>query len=114
MVTGWYQDIQWQKNAVSQTIVPQQFPNYNEILVYSTTTQADLGLYEMSVGSNPFTQLVAPPELDFNVISPGMACNDYCVSLGHSCNSYIPCRHNLSMHWQRSYFSTYKYVTHDK
>ena len=56
--------------------MPQQFPNYNEILVYSTTTQADLGLYEVSVGSNPFTQLLVPSELDFSVISPGMACND--------------------------------------
>ena len=39
----------------------------------------------MSVGYNPFTQLVVPWELDFNVISPGMVCNDYSICLGHSC-----------------------------
>ena len=76
-VTGRYQNIQWLKNAIPLTIEPQQFPNYNEILVYSTTTQDDLGLYEVSVGANPLSQLLVPPELDFSVISPGMACNDY-------------------------------------
>lgn len=71
-VSGRYRNIQWQKNGFSLTIQPQQFPNYNEILIYSTTTQEDIGLYEISVFSNPITQIVSPSELDFHVITPGM------------------------------------------
>ena len=70
-VSGQYRNIRRQKNGVLQTIQPQQFPNYNEILVYSTTTQEDIGLYEISVSFNPITQIVSLSELDFHVITPG-------------------------------------------
>ena len=70
--TGLYRSIQWTKDGTLMThLQPQQFPNYNEILVYGTTTQDDLGLYEVSVHiANPFQRLV-PTELDFIVVSPG-------------------------------------------
>jgi hypothetical protein len=71
--TGRYQHVEWLKNGLPLTIQPQQFPNYNEILVYDTTTQDDLGLYEVSLfPASLLSQLTIPPELDFVVIIPGM------------------------------------------
>ena len=70
--TGRYRNIQWTKNGARLTIQPEQFPNFNEILIYSTTTQEDIGLYEISASFNPILQLLSPSELDFNVITPGM------------------------------------------
>ena len=70
--TGRYRNIWWFKNGLPLTIQPQQFPNYNEILVYGTTTQNDLGLYEVTLyPANPVLQLLVPVELDFIVVSPG-------------------------------------------
>ena len=70
--TGRYRNIQWQKNSLPLTIQPQQFPNYNEILVYGRTTQADLGLYEVSLRPASITfQRNIPLELDFSIIPPG-------------------------------------------
>jgi hypothetical protein len=42
------------------------------MLVYSTTTQEDIGLYEISALVNPTFQLLSPSELDFVVLTPGM------------------------------------------
>ena len=75
--TGRYNRIQWQKNVLPLT---QEFPNYNEILVYGTTTQDDLGLYEVNlVQANPIFQRNVPPELDFSIIPPGMCVNLHVV-----------------------------------
>jgi hypothetical protein len=71
MISGRYQDIQWSLNGVPQTLTPEEYPNYNEIYVKGTTEETDIGLYEVSVGSDPFSQRVSPGELDFNVIVPG-------------------------------------------
>ena len=71
--TGRYRNIYWHKNGVLLTIQPRQFPNYNEILVYGTTTQDDLGIYEVSVHpANILVQRNFPAELDFFIITPGM------------------------------------------
>ena len=69
--TGRYWNIRWHKNGLPLTIQPQQFPNYNEILVYGTTTQDDLGLYEVVLHANPITQRNVPQELDFLVVPSG-------------------------------------------
>ena len=70
--TGRYRNIRWHKNGLPLTIQPQQFPNYNEILVYGTTTQDDLGLYEVELrAANPITQRNIPQELDFLVVPSG-------------------------------------------
>ena len=69
---GRYSLIRWQKNLLPLTIQPQQFPNYNEILVHGTTTQDDLGLYEVTLrAASPLTQRNVPTELDFMVATPG-------------------------------------------
>ena len=70
--TGRYRSILWQKNGVLLTVQPQQFPNYNEILVYASTSQDDLGLYEVSLRANPINQRYVPFELEFLVVIPGM------------------------------------------
>lgn len=71
--TGRYRNILWQKSGLRLLVQPQQFPNYNEILVYSTTTEDDLTLYEVSLfPANVLIQRVVPTELDFLVVSPGM------------------------------------------
>ena len=71
--TGRYRSIQWHKNGFLLTIQPQQFPKYNEILIYGTTTQDDLGLYEVGlVPANPVFQRIVPYELDFLIVSPGI------------------------------------------
>lgn len=69
--TGRYRNILWQKNGFLLTVQPQQFPNYNEILVYDTTTQNDLGLYEVSLHPTSLFQRTIPSEFDFIVVSPG-------------------------------------------
>ena len=72
MITGQYQDIQWQLNAVSQTVTPEEYPNFNEIYVKSTTQDTDLGLYEiLAFPTDPIRQLISPGELDIFVIAPG-------------------------------------------
>ena len=71
--TGRYRNIRWQKNQVPLLVHPQQFPNYNEILVYSTTTQDDLGLYEVDLrAADILSQQNVPSDLDFLVVSPGI------------------------------------------
>ena len=68
---GRYSLIRWQKNLLPLTIQPQQFPNYNEILVHGTTTQDDLGLYEVTLrAASPLTQQNVPIEIDFMVVTP--------------------------------------------
>ena len=75
--TGRYRNIYWNKNGYSLTIQPQQFPNYNEILVYGTTTQDDLGLYEVSLrATNIFTQRTIPSEIYFLITTPGIFVNN--------------------------------------
>ena len=67
--TGRYRRIVWHKNGF---LLPHQFPNYNEILVYGTTTQDDLGLYEVSLFPVNPIQRTVPNELDFLIVPPGM------------------------------------------
>ena len=70
---GRYSSIQWQKNAIRLAATQPQFPNYNEILVYDTTTQDDLGLYEVSLRpASVLSQQNIPQDLDFSVVTPGM------------------------------------------
>ena len=70
--TGRYRNILWNKNGIPLTLQPQQFPNYNEILVYGTTTQDDFGLYEVGLrAANLLTQRNIPSQLDFTVVPPG-------------------------------------------
>ena len=77
--TGRYRRILWQKNGL---VLPQEFPNHNEILVYGTTTQDDLGLYEVSLfPANPAFQRSVPNELDFSIVLPGMHVNLHCINL---------------------------------
>ena len=69
---GRYSHIIWQKNGVPLTLQPQQFPNFNEILVFDVTTNDDLGLYEVSLRPrDSLNQRVQPSELDFSVVPPG-------------------------------------------
>ena len=71
--TGRYSRIRWMKNAVVLTVQPQQLPNYNEILVYHTTTSDDLGLYEVGLhAASIVSQRNVPLALRFIVTSPGI------------------------------------------
>ena len=71
--TGRYSFIRWVKNGEGLDVQPQQFSNYNEILVYGTTTHEDFGLYEVSLrAASLTTQRNVPSELDFSVVPPGM------------------------------------------
>ena len=71
--SGRYQQIQWTKNGFLLPVLPQKFPNFNEILVYRKTTHEDLGLYEVDLrAASIATQQNIPTELDFFVMPPGM------------------------------------------
>jgi hypothetical protein len=85
MISGRYRDIQWSLNGAPQTLTPEEYPNYNEIYVKGTTEETDIGLYEVSVFSNPLTQQVSPGELDFNVIVPGNITNTHVEAIMITC-----------------------------
>lgn len=69
--SGRYREIQWTINGTLQTnILPEDYPNYNEILVRGVTDLNNVGLYEVSLLNTPF-QFLSPSELDFIVITPG-------------------------------------------
>ena len=69
--TGRYSHILWQKNGAPLSVQSQQFPNFNEILVYNVTTRDDLGLYEVSLRPIDVRQRVQPSDLDFSIVPPG-------------------------------------------
>ena len=69
------------------TLQPQQFPNYNEILVYGTTTQDDFGLYEVGLrAANLLTQRNIPSQLDFTVVPPGKFIIKYAYNIMMGCS----------------------------
>ena len=71
--SGRYREIQWAINGTLQTnILPEDYPNYNEILVRGATDLSNIGLYEVSLRISDPSQLVSPSELDFIVITPGI------------------------------------------
>ena len=70
--TGQYSHIVWQKNGAPLIVQSQQFPNFNEILVYDVTNGEDLGLYEVSLHlTDTLNQRAQPSDLDFSVVPPG-------------------------------------------
>lgn len=72
--TGRYRRITWQKNTVTLgnpgfPFVSTEFSNHFEIFVKESSTESDVGLYEVSLfiaGS----QRVEPGELDYSVLIP--------------------------------------------
>ena len=73
--SGRYSRINWIKDGVRVTPGnSEEYPNYYEIFVRGTTTDSDLGLYEVQLSPSPpsFNQRSLPSTLDFIVMSPGI------------------------------------------
>ena len=72
--TGRYRRITWQKNTVvlGNSLFPfvsTEFSNHFEIFVKGSSTESDLGLYEISLfPASP--QRAEPGELDYSVLIP--------------------------------------------
>ena len=69
---GRYRQLRWSFNVALISYSQSSFSNYNEIYFIEETSEANFGLYEISVRlASPF-QLVVPPDLEVIVISPGL------------------------------------------
>lgn len=72
---GRFREVEWSINGTLLNSYSQlaSFSNYKEVLFIEETTEANFGLYEISLlPYSPFAQLLLPLELDIIVMSPGL------------------------------------------
>ena len=68
--TGRFFSQQWSRNG-STLVAPQQFLDFGDVYITTSTTTADLGTYELSLITASGSGQTSPDTIIFNVIEPG-------------------------------------------